>query len=215
MGKESLVFIYRLVYNKTMESTNSKNTILMTAMELFSQKGFDHVGVNEIVQKAGVTKPTLYYFFDSKEGVFQAILEKYYKSFNCLIESVSHYDPHIKDYYRDVYPVLIKITETYYTYARENREFYLLLLSLTCSPPTSTAALLATPYLEEQFDIIKDFFTAVSRVHGNLAGKEFQYAGSLIAMINATIILWYKDKAILDLQAARGIVHQFMHGMYA
>lgn len=198
-----------------MGTTNSKNTIMNIAMNLFSSKGFDNVGVNEIVQKAGVTKPTLYYFFDSKEGVFQAILEKYYKQFNDQIRSASVYVPNTKVYHKDVFPVLTKLAETYFNFAQENSEFYMLLLSLTFAPPTASVTQLSKPYIEEQYHMMTDLFLNISNSHGNLKGREFQIASSLIALINANIVLWYNKKGNLDKKTAESIVHQFMHGMFA
>lgn len=44
--------------------------ILMTATRLFMQRGYSAVSINDIVQAADVTKPTLYYHFSDKEELF-------------------------------------------------------------------------------------------------------------------------------------------------
>ena len=44
------------------------------AARLFAARGYDATPVREIAQAAGVTKPTLYYHFGSKEGLAQAVL---------------------------------------------------------------------------------------------------------------------------------------------
>ncbi len=44
------------------------------AARLFASRGYDATSVREIVEEAGVTKPTLYYHFGSKEGLAQALL---------------------------------------------------------------------------------------------------------------------------------------------
>lgn len=44
------------------------------AARLFSERGYEATSVREIVQAAGVTKPTLYYHFKSKEGLAHALL---------------------------------------------------------------------------------------------------------------------------------------------
>jgi AcrR family transcriptional regulator len=54
---------------------NAKARLLETATELFAEKGYAGASVREIVEKAGVSKPVLYYYFKSKEGLFYAILE--------------------------------------------------------------------------------------------------------------------------------------------
>ncbi len=53
----------------------SNSRILTKALELFSEKGYDATSVREICEAAGVTKPTLYHFDGSKEGVYRAIVE--------------------------------------------------------------------------------------------------------------------------------------------
>ena len=45
------------------------------AARVFARKGYATATVREIVEMAGVTKPALYYYFGSKEGVYKAILE--------------------------------------------------------------------------------------------------------------------------------------------
>ena len=54
---------------------NARERLLETATELFAKKGYAGTSVREIVDRAGVSKPVLYYYFKSKEGLFYAILE--------------------------------------------------------------------------------------------------------------------------------------------
>jgi TetR/AcrR family transcriptional regulator len=54
---------------------NVRERLLETAAELFAEKGYAGTYVREIVEKAGVSKPVLYYYFQSKEGLFHAILQ--------------------------------------------------------------------------------------------------------------------------------------------
>src|SRR5438093_777895 len=44
------------------------------AARLFATRGYDATPVRAIAEAAGVTKPTLYYHFGSKEGLAQALL---------------------------------------------------------------------------------------------------------------------------------------------
>ena len=54
---------------------NARERLLETATELFAEKGYAGTSVREIVDRAGVSKPVLYYYFKSKEGLFYAIME--------------------------------------------------------------------------------------------------------------------------------------------
>ena len=53
----------------------SADRILLSALELFSCKGYDAASVREICEAAGITKPTLYHFYGSKEGVYRALVD--------------------------------------------------------------------------------------------------------------------------------------------
>jgi AcrR family transcriptional regulator len=55
------------------------------ATELFANKGFAGTSVREIAEAAGVTKPTVYYYFESKEGLVRHIMQT---AMGQLLESV-------------------------------------------------------------------------------------------------------------------------------
>jgi AcrR family transcriptional regulator len=55
--------------------SDARDRILETAYELFSHRGIRGVGVDEIIQRAGVAKATLYRHFPSKDDLVIAFLE--------------------------------------------------------------------------------------------------------------------------------------------
>lgn len=52
-----------------------RQRLMDSAVLLFTNRGYAATSVREIVEMAGVTKPALYYHFDSKEGIYLAILD--------------------------------------------------------------------------------------------------------------------------------------------
>ncbi|WP_439876781.1 TetR/AcrR family transcriptional regulator (plasmid) [Bacillus mycoides] len=54
-----------------------KGEILDAADELFGQKGFDGTSTNEILEKVGIARGTLYHHFKSKEDIMDALIERY------------------------------------------------------------------------------------------------------------------------------------------
>ena len=54
---------------------DARMRILESAIEIFAKKGYVASSVREIVLAAGVTKPVLYYYFGSKEGLFRSIVQ--------------------------------------------------------------------------------------------------------------------------------------------
>ena len=55
---------------------NSKEKIIEAAIEVFFEKGFDAASMREIAEKAGLTKPMIYYHFKNKEALYIALLEE-------------------------------------------------------------------------------------------------------------------------------------------
>lgn len=198
-----------------MKNTNSKETLLECALTLFSEKGYEGAGINEIVQMAGVTKPTLYYFFQSKEGLFQELLKQYYERFNAILVKESVYLSNAESYHEDVFPVLLRIANAYFCFARENTRFYMMILSLAYTPPTAQVTAMIKPYNVSQYEIIYKCFEKIAETHTNIKGKELLCAYHFVAMINANIGFWNHGNADINEQQAKAVVHQFMHGIFA
>ena len=65
----------------------SAERILSTALDLFAVRGYDATAVREICEAAGITKPTLYHFYGSKEGVLQALVTTGFQRFRQLVDA--------------------------------------------------------------------------------------------------------------------------------
>ena len=59
------------------EAEERKNEILDVADELFGKKGFDRTSTNDILEKVGIARGTLYHHFKSKEDIMDALIERY------------------------------------------------------------------------------------------------------------------------------------------
>lgn len=53
-----------------------KSEIMDTAWELFNSKGYEKTSVLDILEKAGIAKGTLYYYFKSKEEILDAVIDR-------------------------------------------------------------------------------------------------------------------------------------------
>jgi AcrR family transcriptional regulator len=63
------------VARKRLNDGEVRDRLLQAAASLFATRGYAATSTREIVAAAGVTKPVLYYYFRSKEGIFRAIFE--------------------------------------------------------------------------------------------------------------------------------------------
>ncbi|MBF4692146.1 TetR/AcrR family transcriptional regulator [Fusibacter ferrireducens] len=195
---------------------NNKETILNCALQLFSEKGYEAVSVQELVNMANVTKPTLYYYFGSKEGVYDQLLLKNYSQLDEILAKTCIYEPKPESYFEDIYPVLTQVTISYFIFAREKPLFYRLVLSNLYMPTSSSVYDVMARYHFKQYDKILQLFLQMSKVHPNLADKERHFTWSFLGIINTYIALYLNDTPLsLSEDFAKQLVHQFMHGIYA
>ena len=68
--------------NETNRGSDSRALILAAAERVFAQSGFAGARTDDIAAKAGVNKALLYYYFKSKEALYDAVLEDHFKEFN-------------------------------------------------------------------------------------------------------------------------------------
>lgn len=54
--------------------------ILGAAEKLFGERGYDGVSVSDVARKAGVNKALVFYYYESKDQLYDEILDLYYKA---------------------------------------------------------------------------------------------------------------------------------------
>ncbi len=57
------------------DNRSTRETILSKAEKAFARKGFDGARVEEIARESGVNQAMIYYYFKSKEELFNAVIE--------------------------------------------------------------------------------------------------------------------------------------------
>jgi AcrR family transcriptional regulator len=84
--------IPRVAYHS--KTARRKKKIIQVATQLFSEKGYHDVTIDEVATKAGIAKGTIYLYFESKERLYLEILENCFESIESRIEKeVSKTDP--------------------------------------------------------------------------------------------------------------------------
>jgi AcrR family transcriptional regulator len=65
-----------------------RKQILDSALAVFSQKGFHASNVSDVAAHAGVSQGTIYWYFDSKEELFDAAIMAFFTDFGAEIMTV-------------------------------------------------------------------------------------------------------------------------------
>lgn len=60
------------------KSAATREKLLRTAEALFVERGYDAVSIRDVTARAGATKGHVYYYFKSKQDLFDTILDRYF-----------------------------------------------------------------------------------------------------------------------------------------
>jgi AcrR family transcriptional regulator len=107
---------------------NARKRLLEAAADLFAEKGYVGTFVREIVEKAGVSKPILYYYFESKEGLFYAILKWAADAQHAILNEIFETDG-------TVFDRLIYLYRRVYEAIQEYPSLYKMIRGLIYGPP--------------------------------------------------------------------------------
>jgi AcrR family transcriptional regulator len=186
----------------------NREIILDKALDLFTSRGYDAVGVQEIADASAVTKPTLYHYFGSKQGLLKCLLTV---RFDRLVQKVRE----AAGYAGDLPQSLRRIAAAYFGFAGEDPVSYRLLLSLFFAPKEGGAAGAIGDINSTQFSLLEELFMRASADHGNMRGRHAMYAATFLGLINNCIALALNGYLELDGALLERAVHQFEHGIYS
>ncbi len=191
------------------ESTDTRQKILSTALSLFSRKGYDAVSTLEITQEAGITKPTMYYYFGSKEGLLAEVLNTYYNRFLKELEAVVTLP-------EDIGLTFFRLMRVYFDYALYKRDF-IIFKSSFYRIGEDTAYLAAKNYIEAEEHIIEKVFVIAADYAGNIKGKERNCSISFVGTASATINTFLRtgDETLLSDDNIYRLRQQFLYGIYS
>ncbi|MCD6049881.1 MAG: transcriptional regulator, TetR family [Verrucomicrobia bacterium] len=93
----------------------TRDRILASALALFARRGYAATSIQDIVAAAEVTKPALYYYFESKAALFQVIVDRAYEERFQLMQDVVGKAETIRER-------LIEIIGGRFEYLKKNRD---------------------------------------------------------------------------------------------
>lgn len=199
--------MYTIWYNNFVMQDN-RARILQAALDLFSTKGYDSTGIQEIIDAVGITKPTLYHYFGSKEGLVRELLNTHFGAFNARLRESSYYAG-------DLVNTLEKLTGSLFDFATKNKGFYLFYTSMLFTPKESESGRIIDRYVRENTRIIEEMFIRAGEHHGNLKGRQKAYTISFLGMMNGYILSSFDGECTLDAGLVHRAVKQFLYGIFA
>jgi len=187
-----------------------KDEIIAKSVELFAKEGYENTGVSRIVAEVGVTKPSLYHHFGSKEGLLSSVLEVYGNQFIDIFKEELHYSG-------DLSYAIDQFVIAYIRYVKRYPMFFRLYKQLYQSPIESDSYRIVKPFYKQLLLRLELFFTEVAKHHTNLKTKTTWMSYSLLGLIDTYIIHHMTLGSLEDLEdeKCRQVVKQFLYGVFA
>jgi TetR/AcrR family transcriptional regulator len=186
---------------------DTRDDLLDQALRLFAHRGVDAVGVQEVVEAAGVTKPTLYHYFGSKEGLVKALVDRGFDILETVLDQVGPYD-------RDLPHYLERQASAWMGLVRDQTDWFRLELSLTFLPEENASAALVRRGVLALQKRMEDLFERAAVEHGNMKGRQRLLAAGWVGALNhwTGIFLggWAEPEAFI-----KAGTRQFLYGIFS
>lgn len=190
------------------EKTNTREIILSTSLDLFAFQGYESTGVQEIVDKSGITKPTLYHHFGNKRGLLDAIIAEYGGKLFEVVRRDTAYN-------HDIVMNLTVLTRDIIAFAVANPAFFRFQIALSSAAPDSASYAAYLPLRTGINGSIETMFESAVSDHGNMRGRAKAYSETFTGMVRTWAMLVLNKELTLDNGMLTQAVHQFMHGIFS
>ena len=186
----------------------TKRAILKAALRQFAEHGYPGASVQKIVDEAKVTKPTLYYYFKSKAGLYQALLDWAYNERYSLMQKAVEGK-------RTLETQLVAILTSMFEFLKENRDLMRIAFATAFAAPGELPPNLN--YLEKgqrNFELIHGLIKE-AQARGELTPKfsSDELARGILGNFNLQVMGYIVGQwQEIDRQRAERIVELFLEG---
>lgn len=135
----------------------TREKVLDSAIRTFARRGYAGTSVQDILDATGLSKPTLYYHFESKAGLYRAILDHAYDECFALMGAASTRAA-------DVRGRLVDVTGALFEFAMRQQDLMRLLFAAAFAASEEIPSDAINPARRRRnFDFMKDLLTAGQR----------------------------------------------------
>jgi AcrR family transcriptional regulator len=193
---------------ETQVSAPIAEEILQAAVGLFARKGFEATSTREIVEAAGVTKPMLYYYFKSKEGLCEAVLDRFLSQFYARLRAVI-------DEPREPRDALVEVVWCHLDYCRANRDFAKFFYSVFFGPDENPLHAVILDSTRRGSELVREAATKSASAGLIDRAKIEALETALNAMINFWVIVTIKEETEFTREVAAQVVDVLLDGLTA
>lgn len=186
-------------------SSDVAGHILQVAARLFSSRGYDATSVREIVEAAGVTKPTLYYHFGSKQGLAEELLRRPHVDLVAVIRDLL---VRVDDPVR----LLREALEAHLRFCRDEPDWARFFFAVLSSPQNATLAEGMCRSGEDMRGAMSDCFARLAEL-GLIESDRIESLGRMFrGLIFVSILEFLKFGRALGPELADELSRDLLHG---
>ncbi len=186
----------------------TRDQVLRAALKKFAECGYAGTSVQDIVDAAAVAKPTLYYYFPSKAGLYQALLDYAHdERLRLMQEAAARCEPLAEK--------LVEVITALFEFLKDHRELIRLAFSTAFAAPGEVPAEIR--YLDKcvrNFDFMGSLIKqglAEGVLNRRFTGKELTM--SIYGLINMYVMgQFFRPDHTLTRKTAEQIVKLFLEG---
>ena len=101
-----------IAHQKTEQTENIDSRIIEAAKQEFIKKGFEQTSMSDIAAVVGINRPTLHYYFRTKDKMFQAVFASIVAKFLPHIDTIFSTQQSFSEKLEDVIDVYVSIFST-------------------------------------------------------------------------------------------------------
>jgi AcrR family transcriptional regulator len=191
--------------------SETREHILQAALKRFAHSGYSAASVQQIVDDADVSKPALYYYFQDKAGLFQALVDEAHDERYRLMQAASKSSSDLK-------AQLVEILTSLFDYLQKNRELMRISFSTAFAAPGEIPdGLRYSEKCERNFELIHSLMKK-GQTEGMLDKRfdaeelAFGFYGQLNSYLVSQLLM---PDCALDRKTAGRIVELFLAGAAA
>ncbi|MCO4761820.1 MAG: TetR/AcrR family transcriptional regulator [Myxococcales bacterium] len=189
---------------KAVDHEGRQARILDAADAVFGEQGFDGASARDVAERAGVNKALIFYYFRSKDGLFEKVLERYYDAHAIALQ-------HAFSGGGSVAERLHRLIDAYVDYIDANRRWPRLVQGQVCGSGGHLE--LIARNLAPMYSWVEAALGEVAPASGPLAARQFflTFSGAVINYFTYAPVLaelWPEDPVSAEaVQERRAHLH--------
>lgn len=178
---------------------SAKEAIRDAAAALFAEKGFSATSTREICQRAGITKPVLYYYFGNKVQLYEELVLDTYNDYQKELRRAARHG-------RTPNERLINVLSAMFSFARHRHNYWRVGFRMVLAPEKESPTINYVEMSQADERLLAEIIREGIR-RGEMKGRPEFIAGAIVGMAISSILgFLLTGQPLLDRSLAKNTI---------